>query len=114
MKRAVHLHLLSFTLLHFVCFWFTDFPSHTTWFFFFKGSGAHRDLPSSPPRPFPDLRAASNMDASGEELKTAPPFGAHVSRVDPAICRRHGAHRHQGIGVDPGAGRSTQRTGHSQ
>src|SRR2546426_9966994 len=55
-RREVGPVIVSFSL---VCRLFPDlsFPdSRLSYFFFFKGSGAPRDLPSSPPRRSPDLR----------------------------------------------------------
>src|SRR2546430_5683063 len=48
-----------------------DLVAETTFFFFFKGSGAHRDLPSSPPRRSPDLITVGG----GKEDEDAPASG---------------------------------------
>src|SRR2546430_11249288 len=50
---------------------FTDSTSRVLFFFFFKGSGAHRDLPSSPPRRSPDLIRVGG----GKEDEDAPASG---------------------------------------
>src|SRR2546430_16335323 len=41
-----------------------DPPMHELHFFFFKGSGPHRALPSSPPRPSSDLVMPPRLRAS--------------------------------------------------
>src|SRR3989454_4171528 len=76
-RREVGPVIVSFSL---VCRLFPDlsFPdSRLSYFFFFKGSGAPRDLPSSPPRPSPDLadplRAVPPRPAPGGPGTQPPP-----------------------------------------
>src|SRR2546429_5160385 len=93
-------------------------------FFCFKGSGAHRDLPSSPPRPSPDPAATAIATAAsliGLTSATAAPAAAPGAAVtftsQPATAQlvaHYTVSPTAGANVAPASARSEEHTSELQ